>query len=649
VGTFYITTPIYYVNDEPHIGHAYSTILADVLSRYHRLFGDEVFFSTGTDEHGQKVKEAADKRGIDPKKHCDEMVERFAGLWKKLNISYTKFIRTTEKRHRFVVQNLLTYLYERGDIYFDTYTGKYCVSDERFFTEKDLTHGRCPMCGKDVITIEEKNYFFKLSKYKDWLVGYIKDNKDFIRPESRRNEILGFLKGALSDLCISRPKSRLEWGIEIPFDKKYVTYVWFDALINYISNIGVYRDNESFQKWWPANAHLIGKDIVTTHAVYWPIMLKSAGFEQPQSVFAHGWWLIQEEKMSKSRGNMIRPIELIDKYGHASFRYVLMRNMVLGQDASFSEEGFVTTLNAELANDYGNLLNRLTQMVEKYLGGTIPDPPTHDAKLKDKASKLVDKVREAVEAMELNKALDLVVDYVRSINKYIDDKAPWNLHKQEKTDQLRTVLYSACEAFRLSSVLLAPVLVEKAQEALGVFGEEVSGAIKKTNNDEGMLTFGRLLPGKKIKKGGPLFPRVEFTGSDVQSNGSSRTSAADRVKTGAGSKKEKGSKEMVDIEYFQGLDLKIGTVLKAERIKGSKKLLKIKVDIGEEQRTVIAGIAEHYSPRKLNGAQVVLVANLKPAKIMGETSEGMILAASDGQKLALVQPERDVQPGSAVS
>ncbi|MFW6180263.1 MAG: methionine--tRNA ligase, partial [Spirochaetota bacterium] len=588
MGTFYVTTPIYYVNDEPHIGHGYTTILADVLSRYHRLFGDEVFFSTGTDEHGQKVKEAAQKRGVDPRKHCDQMVERFADLWKKLHISYSRFIRTTEKRHRFVVQNLLTYLYERGDIYFDTYTGKYCVSDERFFTEKDLVGGRCPMCGKDVITIEEKNYFFKLSKYRDWLADYIRNHPGYVRPETRRNEILGFLKGELSDLCISRPKTRLDWGIEIPFDKNYVTYVWFDALVNYISNIGVYRDNESFQKWWPATVHLVGKDIVTTHAVYWPIMLKSAGFEQPQTIFAHGWWLIQEEKMSKSRGNVVRPIDLVDRYGPAAFRWVLMRNMTLGQDAGFSEEGFVGTMNADLANDYGNCLNRLANMVHSYFRGQVPEPEAYDRELADRGGELPAQVREAVDAMELNRALDLVMDYVRGINKYIDEKAPWSLHKEQKTGELKTVLYSACEAFRLASVLLAPVLVDKAQEALSVFGEDVMPAIRKTNQDQGMLAFGRLQPGKKIKKRGPLFPRVDSpVPQDERPAGGAQGGAPGAGASGAGGAKDAGSRkkdsrkerdmaeERIDIDFFQKVELRVGTVAEAGKVKGSKKLLRL--------------------------------------------------------------------------
>jgi len=636
LGKFYITTPIYYVNDEPHIGHAYTTILADVLVRYRRLFGDEVFFSTGTDEHGLKVQEAAKKRGVKPKSHCDEMVGRFIDLWKKLGISYSRFVRTTEKRHIFVVQNLLTYLYERGDIYFDTYVGKYCVPEERFWTEKDLVDGKCPSCGREVIDIEEKNYFFKLSKYKDWLLEYIKEHPNFIKPKSRRNEILGFLKKPLSDLCISRPKSRLDWGIEIPFDKKYVTYVWFDALINYVSTIGVYRNNNSFQKWWPCDIHLVGKDIITTHAVYWPIMLKSAGFELPQSIFAHGWWLAQDAKMSKSLGNVVKPIDLVDKYGVHVFRYVLIKNMILGADANFSEEILINTINSDLANDYGNLLSRLIRMIQKYFKGKIPEPSVlhkHDKRIIEYGKTLPDKVKKSIDEMELNSALDAVLKFIRMINKYIDETAPWNLYKNRKIKELKTVLYSASEGFRIATVLIAPIILDKAETALSVFSEKVLENTVKTNTDDSLLFWGRLKPNTEVMETTSLFPRIDFKEGESQQEEIMR-----KIK----------DPELIDIEYFNKIDIRVGKILKVDPIKGSKKLLKIILDLGEEKRQIVAGIAEHYRSDQLIGKEIAVLVNLKPVKIVGTKSNGMLLAASDNGNLSIVSVDKEIRPGSKI-
>ena len=494
--TFYLTTPIYYVNDKPHIGHAYTTILADVLARYHRNAGRETFFLTGLDEHGQKVQQAAEDRGIEPQQHCDEMAPRFIDLWEKLHISYDDFIRTTENRHKKIVQMFLQKVYDAGDIYEDEYEGLYSVSEERFITEKEAESDEF----RDIKKLKEKNYFFKMGKYQDALIDHIKSNPKFIQPEHRKNEILGFLRQPLNDLCVSRPKSRLNWGIELPFDKEYVTYVWFDALINYITAPGFGKDHESFDKWWPVSYHLIGKDILTTHAVYWPTMLMSADIELPQSIFAHGWWLMGESKMSKSIGNVINPMDLIDDYGVDPVRYYLMREMVLGQDSNFTMESFIQRYNSDLANDFGNLLSRISTLMKKNYDDRIPDPgelSEAELRIKTKGESLCGTVNGMIKNMRLNEAIENTMQYIRSVNKYMEENAPWKLVKEDKSAAGK-ILYTAGEALRLGAVLLSPVMPNRTAILLD--------ALNAPGVD---LSWGGLKPGETLKDHEPLFPRVK--------------------------------------------------------------------------------------------------------------------------------------------
>jgi methionyl-tRNA synthetase len=494
--TFYITTPIYYVNDKPHIGHAYTTILADVLARYHRNTDQETFFLTGLDEHGQKVQQAAEERGVETQQHCDEMAPRFTELWEQLHISYDDFIRTTEERHKKVVRDILQQVMDNGDIYEAEYEGLYSVSEERFITEKEAESGNF----RDIKKLKEKNYFFKMSKYQRALIDHIESNPKFIQPEHRKNEILGFLRQPLNDLCISRPKSRLNWGIELPFDPNYVTYVWFDALINYITAAGFGNDDETFKKWWPASFHLIGKDILTTHAVYWPTMLMSIGIELPKSIFAHGWWLMSDSKMSKSLGNVINPMDLIKNYGVDPVRYYLMREMVLGQDSNFTIESFIQRYNSDLANDFGNLLSRVSTLMKKNYDGKIPETGEFtdaEATIKSHGESMGEIVNEKIKAMRLNEAIEEIMQYIRSVNKYMENNAPWKLVKEDKVAAGR-VLYTAGEALRISAVLLSPVMPNRTAILLNALNAQGTG-----------LAWGGLTPGNELKDHEPLFPRVK--------------------------------------------------------------------------------------------------------------------------------------------
>ncbi len=637
---FYVTTPIYYVNDKPHIGHAYTTIVADILARYHRSLGDTTFFLTGSDEHGQKVQKAAEEHGMTPQQQCDDTVVRFQELWRELEISNDKFIRTSDDAHKEVVQEIMQDLYERNLIYKDEYKGFYCVPCERFFTEKDLDEKLCcPECRRETQEIVESNYFFRMSQYQGWLIEYIETHPDFIQPAFRANETLGFLKKPLGDLCVSRPKARLAWGIELPFDKDYVCYVWFDALINYISGVGYRRDEKMFKKWWPASCQLIGKDILTTHTVYWPTMLKAIGLEMPHSILAHGWWLIGRTKMSKSLGNVINPMDMIQKYGLDAFRYFLMAEMAMGQDASFTEDAFVARYNSDLANDLGNLVSRVVKMTLRHGDGIIPQPGEFtevENELNAAVENAIAEMEKALKTMRINQGLEHIMNAVRAGNRYMEKTAPWTLAKNGETGRLNTVLYCAAEALRKVSILLDPVMPDKMtalRDALGIkrAGEGHLATLRKAEN---------ILSGLQMHDLNALFLRVKPEEAAAK---------PEKKKKRKNEKKaEPPGEGLITFDEFFNTQLKTAKVLAAEKIEGTDKLLKLQIQVGEEKRQLIAGIAQFYTPGEMVGKNIVIVANLQPAEIRGVESRGMLLAAKNGTDLKLVTIDGDIPAGSSI-
>lgn len=648
--SFYVTTPIYYVNDVPHIGHAYTTILADVLARYHRLLGQPTFFLTGTDEHGQKVQKAADKNGLTPQEHCDKLVTRFQDLWVKLGITNDDFIRTTQKRHKDIVAKNLQILLDKGLIYADSYKGWYCVRCERFYTEKDLDNGKCPDC-KDVVTeLEEQNYFFKMSMFQQWLIDYINDHPKFIQPENRRQETLGFLTHEkLDDLCISRPSDRLAWGIPLPFNEKYVTYVWFDALINYISSIGYLEDEEKFNAWWPASVHLIGKDILRQHSVFWPIMLKAMELPMPETIFAHGWWLVDGGKMSKSDGNVINPFDMIDKYGVDAFRYYLMSAMTLGMDASFTEDLFVERYNAELVNDLGNLASRVITMIERNCNGAMPaftEPGENEQELVKTTLEATEIIANAVNNFQLDKGLASVLNAVRIGNKYFDTMKPWKLAKDGDLEKLSAVLRHVAESLRIVSGLLYPVMPAKMAElrrSLAIPEDALEPDIKRLTVWQG------LVDGAPVKRNAHLFDRIMLKTDDEAAQ--KTKDKADKAK--AKQEKQQPAKEetpvnVISIEDVGKVSLKTAIICEAEPVKDANKLLRLIVKIGDETRQIVSGIAEYYKPEELIGKVIVVVANLKPATLRGVESAGMLLAAKKGKTLRLITTDGEIPSGADV-
>ena len=507
---FYITTPLYYVNGNPHIGHSYTNVACDTLARFRRIQGKEVLFVTGTDEHGQKIKEAAEASAMEPKVFVDKVVPRFKELWQKLNISYDDFIRTTEPRHEKVVRNILEMFYGNDDLYEGEYSGWYCTPCESFWTKAQLVEDKCPDCKRPVEHIKEKNFFFRLSKYQKWLVDYINAHEDFILPVIRRNEILSFLRNPLNDLCVSRPRARLSWGIPMPFSEDHVTYVWFDALINYISVCGYAEDKEKFEKFWPADVHMIGKDILRMHAVNWPIMLHAAGLEPPKTIFAHGWWTIGEDKMSKSKGNIVNPMEMVDRFGVDAYRFFLLREVPFGVDGAFSETALINRINSDLANDLGNLLQRTLSMIDKYFSSVVPERrPVEKAdditrNMIRAAKDLGAAVTAGMDKIDFSQSLSAIWQLINIANKFIEQKAPWKLSKEKKTDELKDMLYDLCEVLRVVSVALWPFLPSTSEEMVRQLGLE-----DKEKRTMELFSWGKTNPGTKINKDKPLFPRVE--------------------------------------------------------------------------------------------------------------------------------------------
>ena len=654
--TFYITTPIYYVNDVPHIGHAYTTIIADALARFEKLAGKDVFFLTGTDEHGQKIEKAAAEKGLTPKALADSVVGRARDLWKALNISNDFFIRTTMDFHERGVQKLFQKLLDQGDIYKGEYKGWYCVSDENFLAD-DVACGAdgaktCPDCGKKAVVVSEETYFFRLSAYQERLLAHYAAHPEFVRPPSRMNEVASFVRGGLKDLSITR--TTVKWGVPVPGDPAHTIYVWFDALHNYLTGIGYDADLPRFEKFWPANVHLIGKDILRFHAVFWPAFLMAAGFALPECVYGHGWWLKDDAKMSKSKGNVLDPYVIIDAFGADSLRYFLLREVPIGHDGNFSHEGFIHRINSDLANDLGNLVHRTLTMIRSYFGGRLPEPGPEtgeDAAIREAFGKVKEAVHAQYGAYAPNRALEETWTYVTAVNKYLADNAPWKLAKDpNEQPRLARVLRQAAAAIRGIVYLVYPVMPAAARKVWAWLGEP--GAVEAVPWAE--LSFEGFDGRRDIAEPQPLFPRVDLkeflaegAGGAAARDGRAATDDAAAVARAARPARE-DQMDQISYDEFKKVELKVALILEAERVQGATKLLKLKVDLGTEKRQLVAGVAENYKPEELVGKKLIIVANLKPAIIRGVESQGMILAAVAGDAAVIPFFEGEIAPGSIV-